>query len=408
MNEVSKIVMLPVESLRPYEKNARKHGDKDVAAIAESIKAFGFNDPIGIWGKDNLIVEGHGRLEAAKLLGMEKVPAIRLDHLTDEQRRAYAIAHNRTAELSEWDDAALTLELGEIESIDMGAFDLDVDFAGPSEVVEDEYEEPEIVEPRTKLGDVYQLGDHRLMCGDSTDPAVFDALMGGVTADICVTSPPYNVGHLDVKLSDARGGGVQKETQKKYINDDDTRTDEEYFDFICANIDAVLSHSFEVFYNVGVGAGSKAVIAGILYKYCDQFKDLMYWVKDNPMPMIVGNAISSAVELIICLGENGTRAFNHFGDRLFHGVIKGPSASSTNKYADIHKATFPVYLPSEIISRFSPIGGTVLDCFGGTGTTMIACEQLGRKCYMVELEPLYCDVIIDRWEQFTGRKAVKL
>lgn len=404
MNEVSKIVMLPVESLRPYEKNARKHGEKDVAAIAESIKEFGFNDPIGIWGKDNLIVEGHGRLEAAKLLGIDKVPAIRLDHLTDEQRRAYALAHNRTAELSTWDDDLLKIELGEIQDIDMGAFDFDVQLDDPVEAVDDDYEQPEVVDPRTKLGDVFQLGDHRLICGDSTDALMFDALMCGEIADICVTSPPYNAGHLDV--SDAKG--VQKCTQKKYINDDDVRSDAEYFDFIFANIDAILPRASETFYNIGVGAGSKAVIAAILHKYCGQFKDLMYWVKDNPTPMIVENAISSAVELIICLGMNGTRAFNHFSDRLFHGVINGPSASSTNRYADIHKATFPIYLPSEIISRFSPSGGTVLDCFGGTGTTMIACEQLGRKCYMVELEPLYCDVIIDRWEQFTGRKAVKL
>lgn len=145
MKEVSKIVMLPVESLRPYEKNARKHGEKDVAAIAESIKEFGFNDPIGIWGKDNLIVEGHGRLEAAKLLGMDKVPAIRLDHLTDEQRRAYAIAHNRTAELSEWDELVLGGELQQLASegfdISLTGFDWDVSVGDPAETI-NEVDEP--------------------------------------------------------------------------------------------------------------------------------------------------------------------------------------------------------------------------------------------------------------------------
>ena len=134
----------------------------------------------------------------------------------------------------------------------------------------------------------------------------------------------------------------------------------------------------------------------------------MYWKKENPMPVIVQSVISSAVELIICLGNNGSRSFDAFNDRMFHGVIEGLSASTTNKYADVHKATFPVYFPSEVISRFTKKNGTVVDCFGGTGTTMIACEQLNRKCYMIELEPLYCDIILQRWENFTGQKAVKL
>ena len=145
MKEVSKIVMLPVGSLRPYEKNARRHGENDVAAIAESIKEFGFNDPIGIWGKDNIVVEGHGRLEAAKLLGMDKVPAIRLDHLTDEQRRAYAIAHNRTAELSELDELVLGGELQQLASegfdISLTGFDWDVSVGDPAETI-NEVDEP--------------------------------------------------------------------------------------------------------------------------------------------------------------------------------------------------------------------------------------------------------------------------
>ena len=159
-----------------------------------------------------------------------------------------------------------------------------------------------------------------------------------------------------------------------------------------------------MFYNLGVAAGSKKAIARLLYKYAERFKDLIYWEKENPLPIIQQSVISSAVELIICFGMSGTRSFNHFSDRLFHGVIHGHSAS-TNEYADIHKATFPTYLPAEVVQRFTDPGGTVYDCFGGTGTTMIACEQLGRKCYMMEIEPVYCDTIIDRWEKFTGGKA---
>jgi DNA modification methylase len=229
--------------------------------------------------------------------------------------------------------------------------------------------------------------------------------MDGLKADIAFTSPPYNADHLDVPLSDERGGGTQKATQKKYLADNDKRSEDEYFDFLCANIDLLLVNATETFYNIGVAAGSKTTIARLLNKYQNQFKELMYWVKDNPMPVITESVISSATELIICFGENGSRAFNHFNDRLFHGVINGHSAALSNKYADIHKATFPVYLPTEIISRFTPDNGTVIDCFGGTGTTLIACEQLNRKCYMAELDPHYCDVIINRWEQLTGEKA---
>ena len=252
------------------------------------------------------------------------------------------------------------------------------------------------------------LGNHKLICGDSTDVSVYEELLCDERVEICVTSPPYNAGHMDVALSEERGGGFNKSTQKKYLNDDDVQTEDEYFDFICSNIDALLMFCEEIFYNIGVGAGSKTTIARLLNRYTANFKDIMYWEKENPMPVIIESVLSSSVELIICLGENGSRSFNHFNDRMFHGVIHGLSAATSNEYADIHKATFPVYLPSEIIQRFSTPNGTVLDCFGGTGTTMIACEQLGRKCFMIELEPRYCDVIIDRWEQFTGGKAVRI
>lgn len=186
MNEVNSIVMLPLDALKPYERNARKHAQEDVAAIAESIREFGFNDPIGIWGKENLIVEGHGRLMAAKELGMKEVPCIRLDHLTDEQRRAYALAHNRTAELSSWDEEMLNLELGDIGDIDMDLMGFDWDAASSLDPIEEPFrdaadifdpieEKPE--ELRTQPGDVWQLGEHRLVCGSSADSADMDKLL---------------------------------------------------------------------------------------------------------------------------------------------------------------------------------------------------------------------------------------
>ena len=175
-----KIEELPVEALRPYENNARQHGDEDVDAIVDSIEQFGFSDPIGIWSKDNLIVEGHGRLLAAKKLGMETVPCIRLDHLTDDERRAYALAHNKTAELSSWNFEMLTSELQGIESVDMSMFGFDVSkLAAPAVIEEDDFDEEQVTESRAKLGDIWVLGKHRLMCGDSSNPESVKNLMGG-------------------------------------------------------------------------------------------------------------------------------------------------------------------------------------------------------------------------------------
>ena len=401
-----KIEYVDIDSIKPSGRNAKQHPTEQIEQIKKSIIDYGMNDPIGVWHGE--IVEGHGRHIALKELGKKKVPIIRLDELTDEQRREYMLVHNKTTMNSDFDVDILNIELEDLTDFDAEFYDFELPFGDDSsdEIVEDEI--PEKVETRCKLGDLWQLGNHRLICGDSTDVAIIDRLMDGVKADISITSPPYNADHMDVPKSKERGGGTQKSTQKKYLADNDKRTDDEYFEFLCANIDVLLTASQEVFYNIGVGSGSKVAIARILNHYQNQWKEMMYWVKDNPMPVITESVISSATELIICFGENGSRSFKYFNDRLFHGVINGHSAALSNEYADIHKATFPIYLPSEIIKRFTPSNGTVLDSFGGTGTTLIACEQLNRKCYMAELDPHYCDVILERWENFTGSKAVLL
>lgn len=185
-----RIEYLPVGALKPYKKNARKHSKKDIDAIKASIHDLEFNDPIGIWGKENLIVEGHGRLIAAKELGMETVPCIRLDHLSDEQRRAYALAHNRTAELSAWDEMLKNSELREINAFDMTAFGFE---RIEPEVVEDNYNPQPPDEPKSRRGDLYLLGRHRLLCGDSTCAGDVRRLMDGRAADMLLTDPPYNV-----------------------------------------------------------------------------------------------------------------------------------------------------------------------------------------------------------------------
>lgn len=410
MKKGTKIVWLGIDTLIPYEHNAKEHTPTQIENLKKSLSEYGWQNPCLIT-KDNVLITGHGRVMAAKELSMSEVPCIYADDLTEKQIKEYRHLDNLLSE-GGYIESELKYEL---QTVDLSGYDfseIDVEIQGvnvpednePLEVIEDEI--PEKAETRCKTGDLWQLGEHRLICGDSTDKATFDRLMDGQKADITITSPPYNADHMDVRYSADRGGGVQKDTQKKYLADNDKRSDDEYFDFITQNIDLLLEYSSETFYNIGIIAGSKRTVARILNHYADNFKDLIYWVKDNPAPIIVESVISSATELIICLGKNGSRSFNHFNDRLFHGVISGCSASATNQYADIHKATYPIYLPSEIIKRFTTDSGTVLDCFGGTGTTMIACEQLNRKCFMCELDEHYCDVIIQRWENLTGNKAV--
>ena len=208
-NEDLKIEMLGIDELQEYENNARQHGETDITAIKDSIETFGFNDPIGIWSEKNVIVEGHGRLAAAKELGMKRVPCIRLDHLTDEERRAYALAHNKTAELSVWDFEKLDLELAGIKTIDMSKFNFEVieEEVGPDDIVEDVL--PEEAEGICEYGMIFELGDHRLMCGDSTSAADMDALTAGEKPVMVFTDPPYGVsiGDKNKDLSDNGYGG---------------------------------------------------------------------------------------------------------------------------------------------------------------------------------------------------------
>ena len=412
MQEEMKIDYLDISKIKPYKRNAKKHPQEQINQIVKSIEQFGNNDPIAVWGDQNVIVEGHGRYLALKQMGVTgEIPVIHLDHLTDEERRVYGLVHNKLTMNSDFDFDLLEMEFNDIDPdlfdmADFGFFqDDEQEEKKSAEVTEDDFDESTVTEAICKRGQVWQLGEHRLMCGDSTSSEDVEKLMNGEKANISFTSPPYNADHMDVPCSAERGGGTQKSTQKKYLADNDKRTEDDYFEFLCENMNLLLEQSDEVFYNIGVGSGSKSAIAKLLNHYSDQFKELMYWVKENPMPVIIESVVSSSTELILCFGKNGTRSFNHFKDRMFHGVITGLSAATTNKYADIHKATFPVYLPFAIISRFTPNHGSVLDCFGGTGTTMIACEQLSRRCFMMEIEPRYCDVIIKRWEDFTGKKA---
>lgn len=370
-----KIEYLPIKTLKPYEKNTRKHQKKDVDNIARSIEKYGMCDAIGIWGEQNIIVEGHGRMLACKQLGMTEVPVVRLDHLTDEQRREYAIAHNATAELSEWD---LDILPDELADLDLGDFDFDFgidDEEEETEIVEDEAPEvDEDAEPIAKLGDVWQLGRHRLMCGDSTDKSTVELLMDGKKADMVFTDPPYNIGYQGV-------------SDKRTIKND-KMTDDDFVDFLekalmpCETMYVCCSWQYSHLFRQA------------LENIGQKIKAMIIWDKVNPAQHL--DKYFKQHEIIWYCGAFG-------GEK----TLRGDVWQCKRQKNTVH----PTMKPLELIGmalQDQPKKKIVYDGFGGSGSTLIACEQLDRTCYMMELDPKYCDVIIKRWETLTGEKAVLL
>lgn len=405
MSQFPQVKLTKVSGLIPYARNARTHSDDQVKQIAASIREFGFNNPILI--RDDLtVIAGHGRLAAAKVLGLEDVPTISLSHLSPTQVRAYVLADNKLAMNAGWDDEMLALELQELEmegfDVELTGFD-EVEIAGlladkTEEGLTDDDDVPEVpIEPTTKMGDVWLMGKHRVMCGDSTSIDDVNKLMDGGRSIICFTSPPYNAGSMNIN------GNVG--TSAKYNTFNDNQSESEYFDFIVSNLNCIMSFTDECFYNIGLVENNKRVIIDVMFNYKDKFKDIIYWKKSSVAPHIQPGVINNLVEFILCFG-NGKRKFENaqFSQGTYFNVIEGVNASG-NEFAKIHKATFPIYLPKHIIENFCPKGFIVLDTFGGTGTTLIACEKTGRINRSMELDPKYCDVIVNRWQDFTGKKA---
>ncbi len=381
-----KIEYLPIKALKPYEKNTRKHQKKDVDNIARSIEKYGMCDAIGIWGEQNIIVEGHGRMLACKQLGMTEVPCVRLDHLTDEQRREYAIAHNATAELSEWDLDILPDELAEL---DLSDFDFDFgidDEEEETEIVEDEAPEvDEDAEPIAKLGDIWQLGRHRLMCGDSTDKATVELLMDGKKADMVFTDPPYGIDVVqgdkidgDKPFGSVGGNNIVKTNKYMAIKGDET-TDTARLNF---EIVKELSENQIIF-------GGNYFTDFLPPKAC-----WCIWDKEN-----TGNFAD--VEMAWTSFDKGAKLYRW----LWNGLCRKGERAVEGK-SRVHPTQKPVGLIAEILKDFTKEDDAILDCFGGSGSTLIACEQIDRTCYMIEYEAHYVDVIIKRWETLTGKKAV--
>jgi len=401
---VSKNIELrQVTELIPYINNARTHSDEQIAQISASIKEFGWTNPILIDG-ENGIIAGHGRVAAARKLGMTEVPAIQLDGLSVTQKKALILADNKLALNAGWDDVLVAIELADLKEMDfditLTGFSLDeFDALQPEQIgMTDEDAVPDVPdEPITKLGDVWLLGQHRLMCGDSTSIDAVERLMDNQKANICFTSPPYNAGSLNVKGNERTG--------KKYNSFDDNQTENEFFNFLLENLSCMKMVADEIFYNIGLVQNNKKTIFKIVNEFGDCFKDVIYWKKKNVAPHIQKGIINNLVEFILCFGDGKRKFLNpQFGQGSYYNVIEGVSASG-NEFSKVHKATFPVYLPENIITNFTGRNAIVIDCFGGTGTTLIACEKLNRLCRIMELDPKYCDVIVKRWQEFTGKEA---
>ena len=389
-----KIEYVDINNIKPYKKNPRKNEDA-IPYVMESIKQFGFKNPV-ILDKNNVIVCGHTRIESAKRLGITEIPCIYADDLTDEQIKAFRLADNKVAEIAEWDIDLLDTELDDILNIDMSdfGFDLDLEDEEEKEIIEDEVPEvPE--EPKAKLGDIYQLGNHRLMCGDSTKEEDVAKLMNGVKADMVFTDPPYKI--------EIQGGfkDVIEKQLKKTMEDIAFISDFEPQNFL-----KVLPTVFENNkFNAYIFCNKELVLDYLLYARENKLaSNILIWKKPAAFPLADNHRCD--VEYLLLFRKNA----------IWHNSLKNVNYSRCLEYSRVNKekenANHPTPKPVELISQEVQISsnenGIVVDLFGGSGSTLIACEQLNRKCYMMEYLPKYIDVIIQRWENFTGEKAIKL
>ena len=379
MQQEMKIQQISVEKLIPYARNSRTHSDEQVAQIAASIKEFGWTNPILIDGESGIIA-GHGRLMAARKLGMNEVPVIELAHLSDIQKRALIIADNKLSANAGWDNDMLLLEFEELE---LEGFDLSLTGFGDEEItalkpeqieegLTDEDAVPDLPnEPKTKLGDIYQLGNHRLMCGDSTSIDAVEKLMNGQKVDMVFTDPPYNVSF------NGRSG-------KHDVIKNDNLPEKEFNNFIEEICNVIKIIDPKVYY-IWCNWKFYGVLQNLL-----EYKTCIVWAKN-----------------VFGMG-NGYRHQHEFC--LFNGKIDEPIKNESDlwnikkDHNYVHPTQKPVALSVRAFGNHVKLIN-ILDLFGGSGSTLIGAEQTGRKSFLMEIDPKYCDVIVKRWEEFTGKKA---
>ena len=388
-NEI-KVTMRKLAELVPYENNPRDNS-KAVNAVAESIKEFGFKNPI-IVDKGDVIVAGHTRYKAAEKLGLDEVPVIVADDLSDEQVKAFRLADNKTAELAEWKFDLLETELADICEIDMTAFGFDIDaFADKvTDVQEDTFVIDLPDEPTAKLGQIWKLGRHRLICGDSTDAAVIDKLMDGVKADMVFTDPPYNL-----QTEGGCKGSIGKSLRKQGKD----------IEFIADFNPSDFLNVLPIVFNGNMNA----------YIFCNKelLPDYLNWCKNSgyswnvliwkkPTAIPIGDSHRPDIEYLLLFRKNAL--WNNGTDANYSRCLQYDRVKKSEENGN-HPTPKPIELIANELKISSNKNSVVVDFFGGSGSTLIACEQLNRKCYICELDPRYCDVIVQRWEQYTGQKA---
>lgn len=395
-----KIEQWPTAKLLPYARNARTHSEDQVAQIAASIAEFGFTNPI-LAGSDGIIVAGHGRLAAAQKLGLEIVPVVVLDHLSPTQRRALVIADNRIAENAGWDEAMLRIELealqGEGFDLDITGFDADALaelIAGDepdNEGQTDEDAVPEISEtPISHPGDIWIMGPHRLLCGDATVAANYEALLQGAPVDMVFTDPPYNVNYANSAKDKLRG------KDRAILNDN---LGEGFYDFLLAALTQMVAHCRGGIY-VAMSSSELDVLQSAFRAAGGKWSTFIIWAKNT---FTLGRADYQRQYEPILYGWPEGAQRHWCGDRDQGDVwqIKKPQKN------DLHPTMKPVELVERALRNSSRPGNVVLDPFGGSGTTLIAAEKSGRIARLIELDPKYVDVIVRRWEEFTGKQAIR-
>lgn len=411
-----KIKDISISCIHEYDNNPRNN-EKAVDAVAESINQFGFKVPIVI-DKDCVIVAGHTRVKAAKQIGMTSVPCVIADDLTEEQLKAYRLADNKTAELAEWDFEKLHEELKALNAFDMDIFGFDnlpdimEEMNEPSETPIEELIDDETI---TKEGDVWRLGNHRLLCGDCTDKATIEKLMNGEKADLLLTDPPYNVA-----VENSAGMTIQN----------DNMSDTAFYEFLfsafsVANIAMKEGAGFYIWHGESEGLNFRKACKAVEWN----LKQCIIWVKSQ---ITIGRQDYQWKHEPCLYGWKGGGSHYFIKNRKQATVIDEDidvefmTADELRKViTDImeqssilreekpqknsdHPTMKPIPLIKKQVKNSTRKNGIVLDIFGGSGTTLLACEELNRICYMAELDPKYCDVIIKRWETLTGEKAVKI
>lgn len=412
---------IELNELVPYERNARTHSSDQLDKIKNSINEFGFINPV-IIDENNMILVGHGRAIAAKNAGLSSVPYKRVTNLTEDQKKAYIIADNKLSDLAGWDEELLQEELESID-LDMSLFGFDEIDEPEIEINDDDFElnEDDVPtgEPIAKPGDIYELGQHRLMCGDSTDPEDVDKLLNGALADLVVTDPPYNV-----NVSNSQGMTI--------VNDKMNKND--FFEFLTAAFRNLTNNlkeggAFYIWYASSEEMNFRT--ACNLNKL--NVKQTLIWVKNHfnlgrsdyqwkHEPCLYGwkdgkNHYFTNDRTWSTVIEDRGLDFNNIKKEqaiaLLKNIYEGGLATTVIKenkplMNDLHPTMKPINLIARLIHNSSRKNENVMDLFGGSGSTLITCEQLNRKCYTMEIDPQYVDVIINRWEQFTGQKAVKI